>query len=285
MMNTAKHPNILNQLNYKKLPTLSAGVLNLLTSLNDASIDIPQLTLTLERFPTIAARLIALANSVWSSPASEISSLEMACIRLGYNVVKSTSIALAVGMTFDPTRCPTFNGQRYWTRALGVAETAYQLAAYTPNTRPLTTRVAGLLHNLGLLWITDQLPDLTEQALQAHRHDKSLSLDLALTDLMGTGYRRAGAYLGKAWELPSPLTLTMRHHGEPEYRDEAWETVQLVSLAVLMVSSSEAELPCSAPLSLMKALQIDPDNADHVFSKLGSQLESTREIAVTLFAS
>jgi len=198
--------------------------------------------------------------------------------------VKSTSIALAVASPFDPTHCPAFDVQRYWIHALSVAEIACQLAKHTPNTVEIqTARAAGLLHNLGLLWISDQLPELTQQAIQVHQYDGTLSLDQALTDLIGAGYRQASGYLGEAWNLPSPLVIIMKHHGEPGYREEEWRMAQLVGLAVSMVSTAQARIPWSAPLSLTEELEIEPAHVDLVFSAVGSRLDRTRELAGVLF--
>ena len=60
-MNTDQQSK-LNRLDSKRLPVLPPGVPYLLKNLTDESMDFHQLSLTIERFPTIAARLIALAK-------------------------------------------------------------------------------------------------------------------------------------------------------------------------------------------------------------------------------
>ncbi|MCP4996368.1 MAG: HDOD domain-containing protein, partial [Gammaproteobacteria bacterium] len=142
------------RLDESRLPVLPAGIPYLLTVLTDEEIAINELARILERFPTIVARLIALANSAWSSPASDVTSLEMACARLGFNIIRSVSIALAIAQPFDPNRCQAFDAERYWCSALLTADAATWLSplsqvAYAPE--PETARVGGLLHNLGLL--------------------------------------------------------------------------------------------------------------------------------------
>jgi len=119
----------------------------------------------------------SMLSAAWSAPVSEITSLEMACARLGVNVVRSVSIALAIASPFDASRCPTFEGQRFWCTALLNADAAFWLAPLARAAAPVepqTARTGGLLHNLGLLWLADQLPDATNQALSTVAADPEL---------------------------------------------------------------------------------------------------------------
>lgn len=277
---------VLDRLYKQEVPVLSSGAPELLASLTDESVDVPRLANLLERFPTIAARLISLANSAWSSPINEISSLEKACARLGLNVVKSTSIALAVVAPFNPSRCPAFDQQRYWTRALTVAELTYQLTRQTSHiVESQTAKTAGLLHNLGLLWIADQLPGLTQQAIRTYQKGETSSLDQALTDLIGVGYSEASGYLGEAWKLPLPLVAAMGHHRDPYYSGKEWWIVRLVGIVVSMVSAAETKTPWSVPTAQMEKMEIEPAVATKLFASIGQQLAWTQELAASLFAA
>jgi HD-like signal output (HDOD) protein len=89
-----------------------------------------------------------------------VTSLEATCSRLGLGVVRSTSIALAISAPFNPAKCPSFDLEYYWCSVLLTAEAASRLAAESSSKHefePATARAAGLLHNLGLLWLVDRL--------------------------------------------------------------------------------------------------------------------------------
>ena len=68
----------------------------MLSSLADDSVGFHELAVIIERFSNIAGRLIVLANFAKSTTVGEIATLEQACGRLGLNVVRSVSIALAI---------------------------------------------------------------------------------------------------------------------------------------------------------------------------------------------
>jgi len=187
--------SVLETLNSKHIPVLPPGAPYLLKTLTDNSINFEELARVIERFPSIAARLISLANSAWSSPVNKITSIEMACSRLGFNVVRSLSIALAVASPFDVTRCPTFDGERYWCSALMVAEVAAMLAAKFDIEQEediSTIRAAGLLHNLGMLLLVEQYPVEVNDALLYVNQEPSTSVQQALIQHLGCDDSDAG---------------------------------------------------------------------------------------------
>ena len=147
----------------ERLPVFPPAMPYLLRELDNDELSYTAIAALLERFPTIAVRLISLANSAWSSPVSPIASLPDACARLGLNVVRSVSIAVAIAGPFNPNRCKHFSARRFWTSALLTAECASQLAN---NTKVPTqyARTAGLLHNLGLIWMAEYLSVATDRA-------------------------------------------------------------------------------------------------------------------------
>ena len=93
-----------------------------------------------------------------------------------------------------------------------VADTSTWIAQAAPDQdslSPSAARAAGLLHDLGLLWLVDQLPEITQQAMTLSRQDAKLSLGQALSELAGIDHRQAGRLLAEAWKLPEPLVMAM----------------------------------------------------------------------------
>lgn len=230
---------VLHRFKNANLPVLPPGAPYLIRTLSDVEICMHEIADVMERFPSIAMRLLALANSAWSAPASPIHSLVMACARLGLDIVRSVSIALTVAAPFDPRRCPGFKPARYWTSALLAADAAHALATvlpYADETDPQAVRTAGLLHNIGLVWMASHMPRELEYALQQKQIQPELSLSQHLRNDAGLDYAAAGAFLGQEWRLPKSIVQSMQHHANDGYRDEEWQTVSLVRHARTMVS-------------------------------------------------
>ncbi len=278
--------SLLDELAIKQLPVLPPGAPFLLKSLSDENISIKELSAIIERFPIIVARLITLSNSAWSSPVTSITSLDVACARLGFGVVRSVSIALAVSAPFNANHCPTFDPERFWCSALLAADASNWLAMAAhsrPGLDSATARAAGLLHNLGILWLTDQLPNEMQQVYTQLRQAPGLPLNEVLQDTFGIDFHVATGRLAQILELPETLVVAMSQQGNIAYRDENWQLASLVGVAVRMVSSLYHELPWQADEYRLHKLSISTTESDEIFERLSAQFERTRELASSLF--
>ena len=296
-LNPQTYPPVLHELSNRHLPVLPHGAQDLLMQLNDENTDFEQVAASLEHFPTIVARLISLANSAWSAPRAEITSLAMACSRLGLNVVRSTSIALAVAAPFNLLHCPQFNARKYWTSALCTAEISYQLAKLLPEyEQAQTARACGLLHNLGLLWLADQLPVLTHQSIQRRESDQDISLDQSLFEIVGAGYTQAGAYLATLWELPSVFEQTMAFHRLPEKQPNDIVETRIVAAAIKLLgiactstddepNDELAEQNVHTLEETAQTLNLKPTVLQELSQKLPTDIERCSALADTLFGA
>jgi HD-like signal output (HDOD) protein len=276
----------LQRLNFKHIPVLPPGAPHLLKSLTDDSISFIELAGIIERYPTIAARLISLANSAWSSPVSEITSLENACSRLGFDVVRSASIALAVSAPFDTSRCPGFKSRFFWCSGLLAADAAAWLAQCSKATQiePATARAAGLIHNLGLLLMADQLPKDVDQAIRLIQKEEGMQLSQALLYILGFDHCDAGRQLGIAWELPDLMVNAMDYRIDNDEQEQVDEVTCLIDVTVSMLRALQRNGPWAIPQIQLDWLQITPADASMVFDRLSGQLAQIEELANTLFS-
>lgn len=276
----------LQRLNYKHIPVLPPGAPHLLKSLTDDSISFIDLAGIIERYPTIAARLISLANSAWSSPVSEITTLENACSRLGFDVVRSASIALAVSAPFNTSRCPEFKARFFWCSGLLAADGASWLTKFSKSIHiePATARAAGLIHNLGLLLLADQLPTEVDQAIKLVQKEEAMQLGQALLYILGFDHCDAGRQLGLAWELPESLVNAMDYCIDKGAQEQVNEVSCLIDITVSMLRALQHNRPWAIPQTQLDWLQITPADASTVFERLSGQLTQVHQLAETLFS-
>lgn len=271
----------------KPPPVLADGAYLLLEALSDVTLPFDQLAARLEHFPSIVGRLLSLANSPWSSPATPVTSLDAAVARLGVDIVRTISIALTMAAPFNPDRCALFDVRRYWCSALLAAHTAAQIAIAT-DLRIVSSPVArtcGLMHNMGLLWLADTLPEETGSALALAEAEPAISVNDALIAACGVGYSDAGAILSEAWQMPQPIATGMTYHipAAPGTREE--KLSRLITLAAAMASAIYVESATEIHPGLYEELGIDHTTFLHLQDDLAGVFPSTQELASTLFDS
>lgn len=277
-------------LDLTRVPVLPAGIGDLIAALGGADMTNSQLAAVIEQYPSIALRLLALANSAWSAPAHAITALDQACGRLGYKVVRSVAIALAVSAPFDHARCPAFDGRRFWCRALLSADIAEWLSAkggHFSGPDPITPggmRSAALVRDLGLLWLADGMPLACHAALTECAQAPQLALASALRQHCGTDHHQTGSQLAEAWHLPRLLAVAMCDEADTEDPAEYTQALRLLHLGSRIADAAElgqaelaaapdegpAELASTEITALIKRAQI--------------QLGRTRELAQSLFS-
>ncbi|MES2562688.1 MAG: HDOD domain-containing protein [Pseudomonadota bacterium] len=265
------------------LPVLPPGLPFLLTALGDEDTGSQDWAAALLRFPPIAGRVIALANCAWASPRRPITGLPEACALLGLRVVRSVSIALAVAKIFNASRCPGFDARRFWCTALLTAEGAAVLAqALRGDLDPGTMSAAGLLHNLGLLWMADESPEETSAAFRVREGKDSPDLVQALRKTTGTDYCEKGGLLGEAWGLPEALIVAMRHHRTPGYAGPQAAVASGVGAVAQMVATLGREDDTACRKSARAYPGVPPAAAAAVCKHLEFKWDTIRGLAKSL---
>lgn len=264
-----------------RVPVLPPGAPMLMQALQDDGLDFRAIAQVIEQVPSVAGRLLGLANSAWSAPRSPVLSIEAACSRLGLRVVRTVGIALAISHPFNPLRCPAFIAHRFWTSALLNAEMAGWLAERLLGDQVSVARTAGLLSNLGLLWLAEVMPEETDAAL---RDGETLpgGVNSALIDRLGFGFDQAGAWLAEAWQLPAALQAVIGEQCEPEI--EVGPLCKVVSAGIRLAGAARhGETDWSADAPRLSGL--DAAILVEAQSNLAGSRQRIEALAQTLFSA
>lgn len=267
----------------KELPTLSPDVQRILTSCENPTITQNALADTLSESPTIAARLLGLANSSFFGQQGQVHSLTRAISVLGMTTVRSVAVGLALSGEFTTGRCPGFDAGRYWESAV---MTALMSSALHPHMREElrppgdSIYMTGLLHNIGLLALVHLYPDEMNLAFAAYAAQPQRRLGEHIRSLLDIDHYQAGIWLGSKWHLPEDILLVMQYHYDREYRGAHWPLVLLEGVcsrwAGQLIDGAE-EIDAEAPS--MIALGIPLEKAEMLRGQMRDKVGAIQEIA------
>jgi HD-like signal output (HDOD) protein len=218
----------------KSLPTLSPSAERILIVCEDRGASQGALAEVLGEAPTIAARILGLANSAFFGQQGGVHSLTHAIAVLGTVTVRSVAAGLVFAGAFDTRQCHGFDAARYWQSAEMTALLARHLVPrIAAGVRPPADSVylAGLLHNIGLLALVHLYPAEMDRAFAAYAAGRERTLGEHIRDALGIDHYEAGVWLGGKWHFPRDLLLVMEHHYNPAYRGDHWPLVLLEGLA------------------------------------------------------
>lgn len=214
------------------LPNRSQELLHLLA---DPDLSIVRLIEIIELSPSLAARVIGVANSAFFASASPVTNVSDAVIRvLGLGLVRDLCLSQVLGVPFNTQECPSFDAVRFWRHAMATATLAPVLAGYATEVESDSLSyayLAGLMHGLGMLVLAHVAPGSMDRVLRDEAVDDAQTLSDRQTDILGLDYAQAGGEIAKAWHLPAPIVVALDHHRDTEYRSEFWPLVSIVGLA------------------------------------------------------
>jgi putative nucleotidyltransferase with HDIG domain len=196
-----------------ELPAFPRIVVEILATLDDPDASLALLAEHIKHDPVITARVLAMANSAASKTRrlSMVRDVFTATSLIGIGRVRETALTTRLGH-FIAGALGTGSGKGFWQHSVAVGvcseELAQHVALHTPGDMVL---VAGLLHDIGQLWISRFRPEASQEAwADALAH--ATGIDAVERERFGCDHAEIGAWLSEHWQLPAPVIAGIRHH-------------------------------------------------------------------------
>jgi HD-like signal output (HDOD) protein len=197
--------------------TPSRSLLRLEDTLRRGDASTRQLSQLIEGSPALAARVLRMANSSFYAPLEPVVSLSRAVPMLGHTVLRQLVLATLV-LSRQETGRSTRQGvaaARLTGNAVRSAVVSRALAAKTRLVPPDDAFSAGLLHDLGHIYLLDDAGDSYAIYLTEENPDDPLAREIELT---GTTHQLVGVAFAYDWNLPPSLASVLSEHHAPEPR-------------------------------------------------------------------
>ncbi len=166
-----------------------------------------------ERDMAMCAKLLQLVNSSFFTRGKSITSIQVAVVRLGLQMVKNLVLSFEV---FDGVQTPRkikgFCIDALHRHALLTASIAGRM--FRDRRMSEDAFMAGILHNVGQLVLAMELPNELEAALAVAAAGEPQHV--AERQLLGVSHAEVGGYLLGLWGLPYPIVEAVAYHHEPD---------------------------------------------------------------------
>lgn len=180
------------------LPTLSVVAVRMMEAASDDRCTAEDLARLIELDPSLAVRVLNLANSALLSTAKKASTLNEAVTRVGFHRLRLLALSLSLRDTFPMGRVGPLDYEEFWKAAIYRSLFAKALAERSGLCDPDTAFLAGLTLEIGLLILVDlRLRDCPVEVPKIHLHD--------MDGLLQWEFKTFGSTTGR-WERPPCLT-------------------------------------------------------------------------------
>ncbi|MEI7843008.1 MAG: HDOD domain-containing protein [Gallionellaceae bacterium] len=243
----------------------------------------------IEKDPTIAAKIIGLANTPLFGASKRVASLTDAAMLLGLTRVKSVTLSIAVMSSLVKKPAGKLDVQGLWLHSLAIALAVRAIARAMPrHTRPLDDEIflAGLLHDIGYMALNQLNQDLSDELHTRFAAETGRPSSEIEAELMDITHGELGGELARLWDLPDAIVAVLRYHHDPEnpLADVGQPLVSMVNIAEKVLSSfgiGERSTP-SISAEEWESLGIDPAKTAELIETISLQAEEAKQTAGNL---
>lgn len=195
------------------MPSLSTTVTKVIEVCNQPTTSPNDLNRVISLDPVLTGQVLKLINSAYYSLPNQVTSLTRAIIMLGLNTVKNLALSTAILGTMGKEKSTCLSMDEFWNHSLCVGVTAKVLAAMKKFPAAVHEEffVAGLLHDLGKIPLTNCFADDYKKALEL-AWMQGCSLARAETMIFGFDHCFAGSLIAEKWQLTGSIADVIRGH-------------------------------------------------------------------------
>ena len=191
--------------NKLELPSLPEVALKVRQALADDSVSSAEIARLLGTDPALAARVLKTANSALFYRGSKpITSLLNAVARLGQRMIRNVALSYAAQQVFIGYGSAELRAYLVgiWQHSVHVAALAHMLAGVRAQANADDAFLAGLLHEIGKLYIL----------MRTKSNAEMLSSTAEFQSVLGAWHSKIGSAVLEAWELAPELVSAVRDH-------------------------------------------------------------------------
>lgn len=195
--------------NLPALPQIIPKLMRVLDNPNSSAADVGKVISTDQALMT---KVLKLVNSAMYGLPRRISTLSQATVILGFNTIRSTSIAATV---FKYLNNGSFDRVKFWEHALACGVASKLIARRFSNQNPEEAFIAGLLHDVGKMVIDQYMPEEFSKVC-ARVQSGGVRMVEAEQEVLGVTHAQVGGWLARKWNMPAPLLNAITYHHEPQ---------------------------------------------------------------------
>ncbi len=219
----------------------------------------------------LAARILRLSNSAFLNPSGKpITDLQQSVNRLGHQLVRCTAVSFALQQMKVGEGEAVLRPQLHelWRKGTLVASIAYVLARETKAANPDEALVAGIMHNIGSLYIT----------VRAYQLGGVLDGDDIAMQLLSKGHPRIAAAILRHWKFAPNIVNAVGNQASPDKSvggDDRLNDVLAAAIALVPCVFYRALLDDTiTAVAPFERLELDADDCKRLLTATAQQIKS-----------
>jgi HD-like signal output (HDOD) protein len=207
--------------------------------------------------PSLAARLLRIANSPFYGLSSKVETIVHALGIIGIDQLTELALATIMVNQFKGIDKDLVNMQSFWMHSIGCGLAARTIAKNMGERHIEPYYTASMLHDIGSLIIYKEIPDKARKILTRCKSE-GLSLSTVEAEVLGFTHAEVGAIVFTKWGLPGSLIEAVQYHHRPSEAKDNPLFPAIVHLADLIAyemgigTGGEPNIPVLDPAAIQR---------------------------------
>ncbi len=220
-----------------RLATMPRTVTTVASMIDTGSASTAQISAEIAKDQVIAMQVLKLVNSGFCGFRMPVTSISHATVLIGLDALRMLLFGTTL-LNLEATR----QMQGFWRHSLGTARAAGVLAELAGLQKAEEVAVAGLLHDIGKVVITQVAPVET-LAIDRVVEEKGLLRIDAEREVLGLTHLEVGRWLAAKWALPDRLTYPVVFHNDFDSERDFADRTAVVHIADIVCRARGVGFP------------------------------------------
>lgn len=215
------------------IPSPPEIVMRITSMVDDPNVRLSEVGAVVARDPSIAAKVLRIANSPFYGLSKPVISTEQAATVIGGRSLRNIAMqASLVGRYEHLAQQFDFDLPELWTHSILTAQLCQELAGRvsTPcDLGPEELYTCGLLHDMGKAVLLDALGDEYDAVYRTAK-ETGVAIHVVEERVLSFTHLEVGAIVAQRWQLPEAVSRAIRFHHGPRDEVVANPSVAVVAL-------------------------------------------------------
>jgi putative nucleotidyltransferase with HDIG domain len=254
-------------------------VLKVQKLLLDPNSSFDEITGIIESDKDMVLKTLKVANSAYYGLRSEVSSVQRACLILGFSVIGEIIMAVGTSRFFSkPLKGYNMKPKALWQHSLKVALGARVIANTARPALANAAFLSGLYHDVGKIILDEHIFE-RKAAFEKFLGNGQESFLNAEKQTLGLDHAGIAGELCKRWKFPDTLTTAIRQHHDidTEQPDELAFIVYAADNLMKMGTNGNESQPHKIDNNIMKFLAIDQKDIFYIMDEINESVNKMSE--------
>lgn len=220
-------PEIKRKLNaLTNLPSIPVVISTVLNEIDNEHYNAKYIAALIEQDQGLTAQILRAANSPLYGLTRTISTVDLAIVILGSNVIKEILISTLLKKISRKIPTKVFNIKLFWEYSIFCGAASRYIARKLKYKLVSEAFITGLMHDIGILIIVNKF-EADFVKIRKLQTEQSYSLIEAETEILGCTHADVGAWIAEKWNFPEKIIQALQFHhthffiaDEEEYEEE-----------------------------------------------------------------